>query len=449
MPIENDTIAALATPAGESAIGIVRVSGPQTDLIVSSIFVANKAKNQHAGRILGWVKDPATTEKIDQVIIHINKAPDSYTGEDTAEIQCHGGLCIINTILDLALLSGARLAERGEFTKRAFLNGKIDLIKAESVIELIRAKTTRGVKAAALRMSGGETGKIENIDETLRSVLAQIEASTDFPDDIPDPEPRDLLSKLEKSIQMMEEILSHSETSRMLSDGVKIAITGKPNSGKSTLLNAILREERAIVTDIPGTTTDTIEETVSIAGFPIRFIDTAGMRIPGNEIEEKGIERSSKAITDADIVIMVFDGSLPISSEDKIIMAKIEEKKNIRVINKIDIIEQKIDRAIIGEAIMISAVNGTGIKDIEERIRTELEERGSRDRIYANTRQTQCILAARDAIIRAIDTIKTGYPPDTASIDVRDAIISLGEATGTQVSQEIIDQIFSSFCVGK
>lgn len=451
----NDTIAAISTAIGESAIGVIRISGPSTKNVISSIFQATTAKNNQSGTHVGWIIDPNDGNKVDNVVVINSEAPKTYTGEDLAEIHCHGGQIILSGILKILLGQGARLAEKGEFTKRAFLNGKIDLIQAESVIDAIRAKTELGAKAAINRLSGASSKQVSKIIDELSILLAEMEASIDFPDEISEPKNTAIKPKIDNILKVIEDDISSAENGIAINDGIKVAIIGKPNVGKSSILNMLLNMDRAIVTDIPGTTTDSIEGLLDIKGFPFIFIDTAGIRSAKNLIEEMGIKRTKEAIEKADVIIAVFDISGPFTEGDSSIMAEIGNgRKLIAVLNKSDK-PHVFDEANIRQIsvkVLASAITPGGVDALKKAL-VEIAMPGGfdieRSAGFSNLRQIEELRGAKGALLHALRSLDDGMPLDIVTIDIKDAVESLSRLSGERVSHDIIERVFESFCVGK
>jgi len=453
MPHDHDTIAAISTAIGEAAISIIRISGQGTENALLSILGQNKPKIEHAKPFLAWITDPVTEKKVDQAIITLYRSPDSYTGEDLAEISCHGGIRLTRYILEIILSSGARLAENGEFTKRAFINGKMDLIRAESVIELIKAKSGVELEKAAERLSGGLTDEIGSIGQVLVELLAEIEAGIDFPEDIQELSIIDAETRIKDVINILKSILMNEKEAQILEHGIKITITGKPNTGKSTLLNTFAKKDRAIVTDIPGTTTDTIEVPLLIRGIPVIIIDTAGIRTGEGPIEAEGVKRARQAIQAADIILAVFDVSGRFDDQDKAVLDEIKGKNAIIAMNKSDIEHRfQIERLINkGKIINISALKGDGIGDLEAAIVNSagITKIGTGEGIYANTRQCALIRECRACLELSLSGLIHNFPLDAITIDIRSAIEVLRELTGQNAGDDVINAIFERFCIGK
>jgi tRNA modification GTPase len=453
----TDTIVAIATPmGGESGIGVVRISGPDSLRIIRAIFKTNPKEDLISHQIHhGWITD--NSRDIDEVVVSYMANPKSYTGEDVIEISCHGGGVVLKSVLELAIKAGARLAGRGEFTKRAFLNGKLDLAQAEAVIELIRAKTKEGSLVAASQLKGSLSSKIKEARDLLLLLLAEIEASIDFPDEIPDIDTRKAKSTLEAALNAVNKLIDTAHMGKIYREGISIAIVGKPNVGKSSLLNALVREDRAIVTDEPGTTRDIIEETVNIKGIPARVLDTAGIRHSESKTERMGIDRAIRAIEQADIVLLLIDISQPLTSEDIDLMARTVDSRRIVVLNKSDLAHKLKLKDIMSKAgsiltVEVSALKGDGVGELEKLIFDSVISNkvvAENTEVMVNLRQKEALMRAGECIRKAIETSEKGMQADFVSIDLKGAIAALGEVTGGVVSDEVIDRIFEEFCVGK
>ncbi|WP_258361119.1 tRNA uridine-5-carboxymethylaminomethyl(34) synthesis GTPase MnmE [Moorella sulfitireducens (nom. illeg.)] len=456
----EDTIAAVATPPGEGGIGIVRLSGCDAITIAAKIFKPHRGQpfaesHSHTLR-LGLVIDPETGETVDEVLACIMRAPRSYTAEDVVEINCHGGALAVARVLQLALRHGARLAEPGEFTRRAFLNGRLDLAQAEAVLDVIRARSSQGLVTAVGQLRGKLSQKIARINEYLNSVMAAIEASLDFPEEVGEAGAEDL-EKLKLAREEVKKLLATWEEGRLLSEGLKIAITGRPNVGKSSLLNALLRQERAIVSQIPGTTRDTIEETLLLGGFSCRLIDTAGLRETADTLESIGVARTRQAVREADLVLMVVDLSTGILPEDKGILEEIKEKNVIIVGNKVDLVEGKsaeMDYFATGfPRVAVSAREGTGLDELAGKIREVVLGgkvlRAREEPLLTRARHRDALEKCLDHINAAIDAWEEGMPGDLIAVDLWTARDFLGEITGATAREDLLDRIFSDFCIGK
>lgn len=452
----NDTITSVSSGQGQSAIAVIRISGERALSILGKIFVANKPNSEPRTISLGWIIDTETRKKIDQSMVVAFKAPHSFTGEDTAEIYCHGGLLIIRSIIGQILKNGARLADKGEFSKRAFFNGKIDLVQAEAIAEAIQAKTSFGLDAAMNRIEGKLSKEISELKRSLEEILVAIEASVDFPDDIDEPNRKQTLNNLISMEKLCHELVRNSNAGKVLNDGIRVLIIGKPNVGKSSLLNAILKEERAIVTEVPGTTTDTIEALITIEGLPFLLIDTAGIREPKNIVETEGIKRAIKKAEAADMAIVVFDGSGEITEEDMKAAKTVGDiKHKIAVINKTDKGKTIKDKDIPGEfyrKVYSSALNGQGIKDIEAAIMEIARKKTASEPargLLGNERQIGLAQSAKKYISSAIKSLEGEIPLDLIAIDVKQALSEISEISGENISAKVIDRIFGEFCIGK
>lgn len=456
----NETIAAIATPFGSGGIGIVRISGDRALEIGGRVFVSAKGKQVsdfathtvHYGKAVG-----VGGETIDEVLLTYMKAPHSYTGEDVVEISCHGGVTSVKNILKAVTGQGARLAGRGEFTKRAFLNGKLDLAKAEAVIDIINSKTDRALGVAVNQLEGSLSRKIDEIREKLVTVMAYVEAETDFPeDDVSGLSTDEVMEKLLLAKSELEKLLKTADTGKLVRDGITTAIVGRPNVGKSSLLNALSGRERAIVTDIPGTTRDVIEEYVTIGGAVLRLLDTAGIRETGDAVEKIGVDRALDSAKKAELVLFVADLSSSPSAEDKAIISSLKEQKVIVVLNKTD---KEIKGA--GEeysalssfpTVRISAAKEEGIDilaaEIEKLFNLGMLDH-STDALLTNLRHVESITRASESVNKAIEALRQGIPPDMLYVDLFDALSALGEVVGMSVSEEVVDKIFEKFCVGK
>ncbi len=445
----EDTIAAISTPIGEGGIGIIRISGGEALPILKHIF-KSEAKDIEPSRVYhGWVLNGGGFA--DEAIAFYLKGPKSYTGEDVVEICCHSGIAILNKILTACIKEGARLAERGEFTKRAFLNGRIDLVQAEAVIDLVKARTAEAASIAVNQLKGSLSQTIRKIKERTLTILAGLEAMIDFPDDIqekPLPYLKEEVSEIKKEISAL--ILT-ADRGRIFREGVSTAIVGRPNVGKSSLLNALLREERAIVAPIPGTTRDTIEERVNVRGIPLIIIDTAGLRPPKDSIEELGVKRAKNALSSAELVLAVFDGSEDLTPEDFDVLKEVEGKRTVYVINKKDK-KLRFDTVKREPEVKVSALTFSGIEELEEAVSSFIlkgEKPPYDSPVVSNMRHKECLVRAKEAIQRVLFSAENRMPIDFLTIDLKDAVCSLSQITGEAVTEEIINKIFESFCVGK
>ena len=457
-----ETSAAISTAMGEGGIGIVRMSGPQCFAILEKIFVPKQAQSIEdiAGYTMkyGKIVHPGTTKVIDEVLVSYFKSPKSYTTEDMCEINSHGGIMVLKMVLEACLQAGASLAEPGEFTKRAFLNGRMDLSQAESIIDLIQAKSEKEAQASTQQLEGQLSQKIRGIQGILLDLMADIEASIDYPEyDIEEVTNPEMARKLEDVSQSLNQLEKSFETGKILKEGIKTVIVGRPNAGKSSLLNAILHEERAIVSDIAGTTRDTIEEMITIRGIPLKLIDTAGIRKTEDEIEKIGVERALKLMKEAELVIHIMDGTEALTAEDSTILSQIQDKNAIILLNKMDqgdigleneALLQKTKKKII----KISAKLGDGMEEMYQEITKmfQLEQlQSDSEVIITNIRHKNLIHRAEEASEKAKRAIWENMPVDLIAVEIKEILEALGEITGDQVSDDIINEIFHKFCLGK
>jgi tRNA modification GTPase len=456
----NDTIAAIATSLSTSGIGIIRISGDDSFQIVHKIFKPhheNKKLEQQKSHTIHYGHIIYKGEMVDEVLVSIMKAPHTFTREDIVEINCHGGIVVMQKILGIVLSQGARLAEPGEFTKRAFLNGRIDLSQAEAVIDLINAKTDLSLKSSVSQLEGSLTHRIKPIRRDLLEIIAHIEASIDYPEyDIEELNSDYLIHKIRKIKDAFYKLYETAEHGKILREGVKTAIIGKPNVGKSSLMNALLKEERAIVTEVPGTTRDTLEEFINIGGIPLKIIDTAGIRETNDLVEKIGVEKSKAYLKDADLIILMLDVSQSLDLKDREILESIRDKKAIIVLNKIDLDEslelEDIKKISNWPIIKVSIKNRSGLDHFEEIIRN-LYFQGNinfNDQVYVtNVRHKNALERAINSLDAVIETIHMGLPEDCLAIDLKNAYEASGEIIGDALGENIIDQIFSQFCLGK
>ena len=456
-----ETIAAISTATGNGGIGIIRMSGKNCFEILNKIFLPfNKENDTINGYSIkfGYIINPETKEKIDEVLVSYFVGPKSYTTENMCEINSHGGIIVEKNILKLCLENGAELAEPGEFTKRAFLNGRIDLAQAESVIDLINAKTDNEARASIEQLDGKLSQKVKEIRNKLLDVMADIEANIDYPEyDIEEVTNEKIKNTLMEIKQDLIKLSNSFENGKILKEGVKTIILGKPNAGKSSLLNAILEEERAIVSEYAGTTRDTIEEFVNIQGIPLKLIDTAGIRKTNDVIEEIGVNRALKLSEDADLIIAIFDGSKELDDEDLEILKIIKDKKAIILLNKKDLGDMNLENNEVikntcKNIIKISAMNGDGIDIIYDTISKMFgtNEISMNDGIIiTNIRHKNQIDKALNSVNEAIASNENGLPIDIVSIPIKQILNDLSAITGEDVSEDIINEIFSKFCLGK
>lgn len=448
-----NTIAAISTPAGNGGVGIIRISGNDSLKIIDRIFrPVKKGEIRPFSFKLGHIYDE-DGKVIDQVLVSYFKAPKSYTGEDVCEINCHGGNVAMKKILETVLKNGAVMAEGGEFTKRAFLNGKLDLTQAEAVIELINSKSEKESRASIKQLDGKLGQEIKNIENEIVGLLADIEANIDYPEyeDIEEVRREKIIEVLRNQIKKLSKLEKSFESGKILKNGVLTAIVGKPNVGKSSLLNSLLKEDRAIVTEIPGTTRDTIEEYVTIKGISLRLMDTAGIRKTSDIVENIGVEKSKKALEEAELVLLLIDGSVGVTEEDEKIYNEIKNKPHILIINKTDLECKEIN--ISDENIVrISTKTGDGLEQLENKIEELFNTKNldtENEIIITNIRHKDLISKTIKGLNSAIEAIETGIPIDMISINIKEVIKSLGEMLGESVSEDVLNKIFEKFCVGK
>lgn len=457
---EFDTICAISTAIGEGGIAIIRVSGDNALGIVSKIFRAKSGKDIKGKKTYtmkyGHIVDINSDDIIDEVIISYMKGPKSFTAEDVVEINCHGGVTSTNKVLEATIRAGARLAEPGEFTKRAFLNGRIDLSQAEAVMDLITAKTELAMKSALMQSGGSLSQRINKLREYLLNVLALIEYAVDFTEDDEEVDPSipiRVKESLESAVEDINKLLKNADEGKIIRDGLSLAIVGKPNVGKSSLLNVLLKEKRAIVTDIAGTTRDVIEEYINLDGIPVKIIDTAGIRETEDVVEKIGVERSREKINEADLILLVLDTSRDIDKEDKEIIEAIKDKKSIVLLNKIDL-DNKIDDLILEgfeNIIKISAKEDIGIDGLKNEIKNMFFDGtiDSESLIVSNSRHKQALIRAFENCNEALVRVKKNEFLDLISIYVTAALKALGEITGSELEEDLVNKIFREFCCGK
>ncbi len=465
---EFDTIAAVATPYGTGGVGVIRISGAQAFEIIEKIFTNptfEPRKFNHGwiidGDVKAWEKQQEehseakdnkdmTSDKkpmcvaLDEVLVLPFFAPNSYTGENVVEIQCHGGINIVKNILNLVLKNGARMAERGEFTKRAFLNKRMDLSQAESVADIIHAQTSDFAKISVKNLSGVLKEKINSIRNEIFEVLSRITAGIDFPEDVKEPEYSYLIERFENIISQINLVLSDANASNIMRQGISVAIVGKPNVGKSSLFNALLSLDRAIVTDIAGTTRDVIKETLDL-GVPVTLIDTAGIRESSDRVEEIGVEYSKQSLSEADVVLFVYDSAQGIKDEDKEILDLIKDKNHIMIANKCDLSSERQS-----DIVYISALTGEGIEDLKSTLTQKVcAVEPENLEFVTNSRQQVCLNRSKAALEQALLASQIRELQDLISIDVKSAILALDEITGELITDDILDNIFDHFCIGK
>lgn len=460
-PVMFDDIAAISTPPGEGGIAIVRLSGSGVIDKMAGIFKPRREGVLLVGRpshslTLGWIVDQGG-EAIDEVLVSLMRGPHSYTGEDVVEINCHGGFLPARRCLERALAVGIRPAEPGEFTRRAFLNGRLDISQAEAVVDIIRAKSDKGMRLAQQQLSGLNTRYVDNLEDGLTRINAILEASLDFPDEVGEPDYDEVETRLGEIIHSLDNLVNAAKRAEVYREGVSIAICGKPNVGKSTLLNTLLRKEKAIVTEIPGTTRDVIEDYINVRGIPVKIMDTAGIRATEDRVEKIGVERSREVINQADLVLFLLDVETGITAEDREIFDQIQACNVIVLVNKEDLAEKNIDAASLAQlfpglrVIRGSAREEIGIDELESSIEEMVlsGQTGSDNlEIMVSTRQKGALERARQHVLDAAGGLRN-MPLDCLGVDLGSALEALGEITGKNLKEEAINRIFHDFCIGK
>ena len=447
----NETIAAISTTQGIGAISIIRLSGEKSLEIASKVFTKDLTKVETHTIHYGYIKN--NNEKIDEVLVSVMKAPKTFTKEDIVEINCHGGIATTNKVLEIILNNGARLAEPGEFTKRAFLNGRIDLLEAEATMDLISSKSEKARKMSLNTLTGETSNLIKDLRSDIVGIISNIEVNIDYPEyeDIEVLTNEKILPETQKFKEKLEKIIKKSEDSKVIKEGIKVGIIGKPNVGKSSLLNSLLEEEKAIVTNVPGTTRDIVEGTIILDNVILNIIDTAGIRESDDIVEKIGIEKSLAIINEADLVIFILNNNEKITIEEKELLEKLKDKKKIIVINKIDL-ENKLDKSILDNYIEISAKKNIGIEKIKDEIKRlfSLGELETNDLTYmSNARSISLLGKSLNNIDDAISEINNNSPIDIVEFYLKDAWNNLGEIIGETYTDELLDELFSRFCLGK
>ncbi|PTX62411.1 tRNA modification GTPase trmE [Melghirimyces profundicolus] len=458
--METDTIAAISTPMGEAGIAVIRVSGPEAIQTADRIFKGkNRLENAESHTVhYGYIIDPETGDRIDEVLVTVMRAPRTFTREDVVEISCHGGMVPVQNVLEALLTSGARLAEPGEFTKRAFLNGRIDLSQAEAVIDLIRSKTDRAARVAMHQADGRLSRLVRRLRDEILETLAHLAVNVDYPEyDAEQLTAQKILDRCRSIETELDQLLKTARQGKIYREGIATVIIGRPNVGKSSLMNALAHENKAIVTEIPGTTRDVIEEYVNVRGIPLRLVDTAGIRETEDVVEKIGVERSHRALEEADLVLLLLNYAEPLSEDDRKLLSIAREYTTIVVVNKTDL-EPKLDlgevEKLIGDCPLIttSIVKEEGLDRLEEAVANLFMEgkAQSADATYvSNTRHITLLKQAKQQVRDAIGGVESGVPLDMVEIDLKNAWQSLGEIIGEAVAEDLIDQIFSQFCLGK
>lgn len=456
---KEDTIAAVATPLGEGGVAIVRISGPDAERIAAALFARPQEKNGmlRSHRLYhGTIRDPNNKQVVDRVLLTVMRKPRSYTGEDVVEVHCHGGVFLVRQILGLILTQGARHAEPGEFTKRAFLNGRLDLTQAEGILDLIRARTDKGLELAVNQVNGELSKWVGELREELLDILVQVEAAIDFPEEeielLRRPE---IISKVDSLRHQIISITATYDWGRLFREGARVCICGRPNVGKSSLLNALLGEQRVIVTPVPGTTRDVIEEMINLAGLPVVLWDTAGIRDTNDQVERIGVDLSRRHLEKADATLVVLDGSQPLTSDDRALLDTVGGRKSLIVVNKSDL-PQELSLGLLkgyaeGRIILpVSAKEGSGLAELKQSLRSlvlgsDLEP----PVVVSNLRHKSALVRSEDALRRALDTLRADHPAELIAVDLNDAREALEEIIGVVSNDDILERIFSSFCIGK
>ena len=459
--MDFDTITSISTPMGEGAIGIVRLSGPQAIEIGDILYKGKKKLSEVETHTInyGHIIDPETDETVEEVMVSVLRAPKTFTREDIIEINCHGGILTINRILELTMTYGARMAEPGEYTKRAFLNGRIDLSQAEAVMDFIRSKTDRASKVAMNQIEGRLSGLIKKQRQSILEILAQVEVNIDYPeyDDVEDATTDFLLEQSKRIKEEINRLLETGAQGKIMREGLSTVIVGRPNVGKSSMLNNLIQDNKAIVTEVAGTTRDVLEEYVNVRGVPLRLVDTAGIRDTEDIVEKIGVERSRKALSEADLILFVLNNNEPLTEDDQTLFEVIKNEDVIVIINKTDL-EQRLDvselREMISDMPLIqtSMLKQEGIDELEIQIKDLFfgGEVQNQDMTYvSNSRHISLLKQARQSIQDAIDAAESGIPMDMVQIDLTRTWEILGEIIGESASDELIDQLFSQFCLGK
>lgn len=459
--MDLDTITSISTPMGEGAIGIVRLSGPQAVEIADKLYKGKHLLNDVPSHTInyGHIIDPESKEVVEEVMVSVLRAPKTFTREDIIEINCHGGILTINRVLELTMTYGARMAEPGEFTKRAFLNGRIDLSQAEAVMDFIRSKTDRASKVAMNQIEGRLSDLIKKQRQSILEILAQVEVNIDYPeyDDVEDATTEFLLEQSKEIKQEINRLLDTGAQGKIMREGLSTVIVGKPNVGKSSMLNNLIQDNKAIVTEVAGTTRDVLEEYVNVRGVPLRLVDTAGIRETEDIVEKIGVERSRKALSQADLILFVLNNNEALTQEDYTLYEVVKNEDVIVIVNKMDL-EQNIDinevKDMIGDTPLIqtSMLKQEGIDELEIQIRDLFfgGEVKNQDMTYvSNSRHISLLKQARQTIQDAIDAAESGVPMDMVQIDLTRTWEILGEIIGETASDELIDQLFSQFCLGK
>ncbi|MGH7942693.1 MAG: tRNA uridine-5-carboxymethylaminomethyl(34) synthesis GTPase MnmE [Limisphaerales bacterium] len=449
----DDTIAAIATPLGEGGLAVLRISGPEAPAIADRIFVGKDKPSRVPSHTIHFGRIVHQGRTIDEVLLTVLRAPRTFTREDTIEISCHGGILPAKLVLDAILEQGARAAEPGEFTRRAFLNGRIDLTQAEAVADLIHSRTELALAAANEQLAGQLSRRINQLRDDLLGILAHVEAHIDFPDeDIAPATRKQLLSRLEEGATFIAQLLQTANEGQILRRGIRAAIVGRPNSGKSSLLNQLLGRDRAIVSPIPGTTRDTIEETANVRGLPIVFIDTAGLREARDEIEIEGIRRSRQSLTQAELILHVVDANQPLMAEDQNYFAEFAGKKRIIVRNKMDLPLRCELPSALAPIVEVSCITGQGVESLKDAIKAMVwsgEIKAEMLQVMINSRHQDALNRARAAALRTVEALRNDATLELVALDLRIAVAAVGEIVGKTTTEDLLDSIFRQFCIGK
>jgi tRNA modification GTPase len=456
-PEAADTIAAISTPGGEAGIGIVRLSGPEAQTIARRLFRPRRPRDswQSHHLYLGHILD-SRGEVLDEVLLTLMRAPHTYTREDVVEIHCHSGFAVLRAILGAVLAEGARLARPGEFTLRAFLSGRLDLSQAEAVLEVIKARSLASLRVAAAHLAGGLGQRLGEISAALLGVLVRLEAALDFPEEATELSPASIQESLAGPQQDLEHLLATYRQGRLVREGVKVVLAGRPNVGKSSLLNRLLDADRAIVTDIPGTTRDVIEETIILGGLLLCLSDTAGLREARDLVEELGVARSRERLAQADLILYLVDASVPLAPEESLVLEELADRPFLIVVNKTDLPLQlhveDLSRYSHHPVVAISALTGQGLKELEQAI-LDLVLAGAvptEGDMVTQARHAELLGRAGEALDRGKSLLDQGEPPwELVSLEVKEALLAVGEITGEEVGDAVLDHIFSEFCIGK
>ena len=453
-----DTIAAISTPIGEGGISIVRLSGEDAVAIANKLFKGADLTKVPSHTIhYGHIVDPKTKDVVDETMVSVLRAPKTFTREDMVEINCHGGMIVTNDILQLLLANGARMADPGEFTKRAFMNGRIDLTQAESVMDIVRAKTDKSRQVAMTQLAGGLLDKIRTMRQELLDTMAHEEVNIDYPEyDMDDLTSQEMKKKAQEVSKQIDQLLKTAQEGKIIRNGLATAIVGRPNVGKSSLLNYLTQDDKAIVTDIAGTTRDTLEEYVSVKGVPLKLIDTAGIHHTEDKVEKIGVERSKKAIAEADLVLLLLDASQDLTDEDKNLLNLTANKKRIIILNKQDLgtkISQEMIREITDNPIIVTSIlkqkNMDALENAIEQLFFSGIENSQNQILVTNQRQAGLLAKAKQSLEDVVNGIDDAMPLDLVQIDLKNAWDTLGEITGESAPDELITQLFSQFCLGK